>query len=46
MLRPNYLWNFPLSSYDSQLDTRQSGVSNMLRDVRIKRDEERSQKKQ
>jgi len=45
MLRPSYVWNFPLNNYKGALESRQGGVQKMLKDVRKKRDEERSLKK-
>ncbi len=45
MLKQNYVWNFPLGTYQSDLGKRQNGVQNMLNDVRKRRDEERSMKK-
>ena len=45
MMKSSYLWKFPLNTYGLNLDARQTGVKNMLEDVRKKRDEERSLKK-
>mmetsp|Transcript_26188 Transcript_26188/g.19675 ORF Transcript_26188/g.19675 Transcript_26188/m.19675 type:complete len:134 (+) Transcript_26188:994-1395(+) len=45
MLRPSYLWNFPLRNYNEALEVRQGGVNRMLKDVRKKRDDERSLKR-
>lgn len=45
MMKTSYLWKFPLNAYGDNLGVRQTGVRNMLDDVRKKRDEERSLKK-
>mmetsp|Transcript_7833 Transcript_7833/g.12137 ORF Transcript_7833/g.12137 Transcript_7833/m.12137 type:complete len:121 (-) Transcript_7833:526-888(-) len=46
MLRPNYLWDFPLSQHRSEIDRRQGKILNALSDVRQDRDSDRTYKKQ
>lgn len=45
LCKPNYLWNFKLTKFDSQAVVRHSKVENMLEEVRKKRDDAVSNKK-
>ena len=46
MLKQNYLWKFPLSSFDQELGKRKDDVQHMLDGLRRQRDEEKSGKKE
>ena len=46
MLRPSYLWDFPLSQHRSEIDRRQDEIQKQLMEVRVERDTDRTYKKQ